>query len=120
MTISIIAILETAVAAAIGAALVALFRKLNRFMAEQREANRRNAESIRSMQRAELLRMFQRCVEDGKPITVEELEHVDSCYQAYHSNGGNGTGTWLYERIRENAFVVTKAERQDSNQGGIS
>lgn len=94
------------------AALVGLWKMLRSFIREQREANRRNTESIRSMQRAELLRMFQRVVEDGHPVTVEELEHLEACYKAYHANGGNGTGTLMYERIREYAVIKTKGGEQ--------
>ena len=96
----------------IGALLLALFRRLTRFEKDQRRANKLNAESIQSMQRAELMRMFERVVEDNKPVTIEEMEHVEACYQAYHESGGNGTGTWLYDRIRENAYVVTRPRKE--------
>ena len=115
MSVSLVAILETVVSAAIGSALLALFRKLNKFMAEQREANRLNSESIRSMQRDAILRMYQSVVEEGKPITVEELDHLKKCYNSYHNNGGNGTGTYMYGKIIERAVMVTKAEGGDSH-----
>lgn len=112
MTPMLISIIGSVLSGITLAGLTALFRILHAFRTEQREANRRNTESIRSMQRAELLRMFQRVVEDGHPVTVEELEHLEACYKAYHANGGNGTGTLMYERIREYAVIKTKGGEQ--------
>lgn len=111
MTSMLITIITGALTTLVGAGVLALFRRLTRFESAQREANALNAESIRSMQRAELMRMFERVVEDGKPVTVEDLEHIESCYKAYHASGGNGTGTMLYNRILEHAYVVTKPRK---------
>jgi len=36
-----------------------------------------------------------------KYATVEEIRNVEYLYQPYHSLGGNGTGTELYERIKK-------------------
>ena len=90
----------------------ALWGYLSKFVKEQREANKRNAMSIRSMQRSELTRYFRMVVEDKKPISMEEMTHVEACYKAYHANGGNGTGTLMYERIKECAHIVTKVDEQ--------
>lgn len=81
---------------------------LARFVKEQRKANKLNEASIRSMQRSEIMRYFRMIVEDGKPVTVEELDHLDKCYNAYHESGGNGTATLMYERIKQHAIIVTK------------
>lgn len=112
MTISVITGVLTTL---IGALLLAMFRRLTRFERDQRAANRLNAESIQSMQRAELMRMFERVVEDGKPVTVEEMEHATACYNAYHASGGNGTGTLLFERIKEHAIIVTKQRKEGTD-----
>ena len=34
-------------------------------------------------------------------ISVSELDNIDGIYNAYHKLGGNGTGTEIYERVRE-------------------
>ena len=39
-------------------------------------------------------------IEKGE-ITVSALENFDGIYNAYHSLGGNGTGTEIYERVKE-------------------
>ena len=34
-------------------------------------------------------------------ITVSELDNINDMYEAYHRLGGNGTGTEIYERVKE-------------------
>ena len=34
-------------------------------------------------------------------ITVSELDNIEAMYEAYHNLGGNGTGTEIYERVKE-------------------
>lgn len=103
-------VIETVVNVVLAAMIGALWSYLAKFVREQREANKRNSESIRSMQRAELTRYFRMVVEEHKPVSVEEMEHLEACYGAYHANGGNGTGTLMYERIKKCAVIVTKVE----------
>lgn len=38
-----------------------------------------------------------RCIAEGA-VTVEELRNIEYLYKAYHTLGGNGTGTELYNR----------------------
>ena len=47
-------------------------------------------------------RIYQLCTDYIKRgnITVDELENLEYLYKSYHSLGGNGTGTALYERCR--------------------
>lgn len=112
MTPMLISIITGVLTAVLGALVVGLCRMMLTFMRSQKETDALMRESIASMQKAELLRMFQRVVEDGKPITVEEMEHVTACYESYHKSGGNGTGTWLYEQVMDNAYVVTKPRKE--------
>jgi len=97
------------------AAIVALWRMMRKFVREQREENKRNAEFRHSQELAEITRMFQRAVEDGKPVTHEELSHLEATYAAYHGDGCNGVGTMMYERIKEHAVLKTRA---DYEKGG--
>ena len=80
---------------------------LVRFAREQREVNRRNALAQRSMQRDVIYRYFHKAVELGQALTPEEYKHVNDCASAYQANGGNGTGTVMWERIREHARIET-------------
>lgn len=48
-------------------------------------------------------RLFQMCkfhIDRGM-ITVDELKNVGQLYESYHSLGGNGTGTNLYNKVCE-------------------
>lgn len=49
--------------------------------------------------RAELERAHREYVVDGH-ITSSELEEVKDIYETYHSLGGNGVGTKIYEEIK--------------------
>lgn len=106
-------IINVLLAAMIGA----LWSYLAKFVKEQREANSRNAESLKSMQRAELTRYFRMVIEERKPVSMEEMQHLEKCYEAYRANGGDGTGALMYERIRKYAVIVTKVD--DSEIGGV-
>lgn len=38
-------------------------------------------------------------------ITVSELKNIEKMYEAYHNLGGNGTGTEVWDRVRELPLV---------------
>ena len=80
---------------------------LAKFVHEQREVNKANAQAQRSMQRDVIYRYFHKAVELRQPLTPEEYKHVNDCANAYRANGGNGTGTVMWERIREHAIIET-------------
>lgn len=103
-----ISVFESVMAGVTVAALLGMWAMLRGFIKEQRKANEANRLSIRSMQRAEITRYFRMVVEECKPISPEEMSHLEACYEAYHESGGNGTGTLMYERICANAKLVTK------------
>lgn len=39
-------------------------------------------------------------IEKGE-ITVSALDNIEGIYRAYHNLGGNGTGTEIWERVKE-------------------
>ena len=80
---------------------------LTKFVKEQRKVNVANAQAQRSMQRDVIYRYFHKAVELRQPLTPEEYKHVNDCANAYQANGGNGTGTVMWERIREHAIIET-------------
>jgi len=110
MAAYILGILASVLSAVVLAILKKVSDSLSGFIAEQKAQNKRNNEFQRSMQRAELNRYFRIVVEQGNPVSPEELSHVTSCYNAYHENGGNGVGTIMYERICEYAKLVTEVK----------
>ena len=54
---------------------------------------------LRTLLRAELLEIHAKYVPLGH-IPVAVMEEADRVYQAYHSLGGNGTGTKIYEELK--------------------
>lgn len=122
MTMEVLSIVLDAI---ITAAVAFIFKRidaLSESIEMQRKeaalADRRNREFEMSMQQSEIIHAFQRHVEDGKPMSFEEMKHLDASYRAYHANGGNDVGTLLYERTKEFAKIVTKVEETDLKVGG--
>ena len=111
-------LLSIALDVLITAVVIPLLKKVVELSNAMREADKRNREFEMSMQWAEIVRAFQRHVEDGKPISLEEMEHLDKCYEAYHASGGNSTGTLLYERIKTHAKIITKVDAEEIKVGG--
>ena len=103
----LIDLISLAVSSVVGVAVTAMYKNMRKFFDEQREVNKANALANRSMQRDVLFRYFRIVVEQGNPITPEEYEHIERCYTAYHRNGGNGTGTLMFEKIKQHAIIDT-------------
>jgi len=61
---------------------------------------------LRTLLRAELLEIHTRHVVHHEPISVSIQDEADRVYHAYHSLGGNGTGTMMHEQImRLDAYI---------------
>jgi hypothetical protein len=86
---------------------------LVRFANEQRAVNQANVLAQRSMQRDVIYRYFHKSVELGQALTPEEFKHVTDCASAYEANGGNGTGSVMYERIKAHAKITTGRMDED-------
>ena len=113
-----VSVFETVIGGVALAAILGMWAMVCKFIKEQRKANAANRMFIRSMQRAEIVRYFRIVVEQGNPITPSEMEHIDSCYASYHDNGGNGTGTIMYEKIKEHVRIITTATMEGGNANG--
>ena len=48
-------------------------------------------------------RLYQSCMYylNKGQIEISELKNIEKLYNAYHELGGNGTGTEVYERVKE-------------------
>ena len=66
---------------------------------------------LRTLLRAELLEIHTRHVVHHEPISVSIQDEADRVYRAYHSLGGNGTGTMMHEQImRLDAYLDEEGE----------
>lgn len=102
----------------ISAVVIPLLKKVIDLSKAMHEADARNKAFEMSMQQSEIIHAFQRHVEDGKPMSLEEMKHLDASYKAYHANGGNDVGTLLYERTKQYARIVTKVDEEPVKIGG--
>lgn len=91
----------------IGIVVTGLAKQFTQFVKEQRKANEANAMANRSMQRDVLFRYFRIIVEQQQAVTPEEFDHLSRCYKAYAANGGNDTGTIMWQKIQENVKLDT-------------
>ena len=58
-------------------------------------------QGLRALMRAQLIELHEKYVAEGRQCSVDIKEQATSIYQAYHSLGGNGTGTHLYNELME-------------------
>lgn len=70
------------------------------------EEHRALMAGMREIMREQLFEMHRMYVVDSQPMPYDEKERADSVYRVYHSLGGNGTGTHVYEELMA-AFVGT-------------
>ena len=109
-------VVEIAITSLLTAMVGAMWAYIVKLARDMRASNKATRAFERSMQRAELNRYFRIVVEQGNAISPEELSHLESCYKAYHENGGNGVGTLMFERICEYARLVTQVKEVTDEQ----
>ena len=91
--------LATALIAWLGASLRAS-RARERAHDEHRDAEHRALmDGMRVLLKDKLYDMHERYVVKGEPMPYEAKEREESIYEAYHSIGGNGTGTHIHEEL---------------------
>jgi hypothetical protein len=67
--------------------------------------------------RARLIDIHVKYVEHDEPCPVNVKEEADEVYEAYHSLGGNGTGTHLHEEIMD-AHIASHAQQHFDHPSG--
>lgn len=95
-----VGVLLAVVSAAMGWAGAMLRRSHAREAEAERRQSARDA-ALLCLLRSYLESMHARYVVDGAPCPVAAKDAARDAYAAYHELGGNGTGTHLYEEIRE-------------------
>jgi len=100
------AIGESVIATALGAALGAVGSlAVHLYRREKKHDEKRDAEhaalmaGMRELMRSQLYDMHTRYVVHGDPMPYDEKERAESVYRTYHSLGGNGTGTHVYNEL---------------------
>lgn len=62
-------------------------------------------QGMRALMRAQLIELHEKYVAEGRQCSAGIKEQATSIYQAYHSLGGNGTGTHLYNELIYNELM---------------
>lgn len=75
-----------------------------RFKAEQAK-NQAIENGLRDILRIQILDSYDRCVQNGRVISVSRKDAIDSAYKSYHALGGNGTITQAHREIMEMTIV---------------
>lgn len=100
--------------AAVGAGFKWILKKLKERQAQEEarkaeeEAHKAEQDALQNTLKEGVLallhdRLYQGCryhIGRGK-ITAAEMKNMEYLYSGYHTLGGNGTGTELYERVKE-------------------
>lgn len=102
-----------------------IIHRLKALQRRQEEHDRRRDEEMAALKagmvctlRADLVDMHRRYVVEGNPCPVSEQERAEEAYRAYHTLEGNGTGTHLYEEIRDLAMVGGRPEWRAAHHAG--
>ena len=75
------------------------YRNLSKMIKTEKQKNQAIENGVRDILRIQILDSYDKCVADGRRITVSRKDAIDSAYQSYHALGGNGTITQAHEEI---------------------
>ena len=84
-----------AIVAGLSAAYASLVK---RFKAEKAK-NQAIENGLRGILRIQILDTYDRCMADGRKISISRKDAIDSAYNSYHALGGNGTITQVHNEL---------------------
>lgn len=77
----------------------AAYKKLSSRVKREVKEQQLLKEGVLALLHDQLYRGCRECIASGS-IDVEGLKNIGYLYTSYHALGGNGTGTELYERVK--------------------
>ena len=81
------------------AILSALYHKLAKQFADEREKRKAADDGLQALLRDRIVQAYNQYYLEKRYCPIYAKENVDSMYNAYHKLGGNGTVTGLKEKI---------------------
>lgn len=92
--------LVSALAAAVVGALTGAVKHL--YSRQKAQAARQEAveEGLQALLHDRIFSIYIEC-RDKRYASVEDMRNLEYLYRPYHNLGGNGTGTELYERVKD-------------------
>lgn len=88
-------VLTSSVSAIVGAIVASIVALIKAQSQGAIDTNKALQQGMRQLLWGELKREYKDAV-DNNGMTVTDRRHLESVYSAYHTLGGNGTGTRLY------------------------
>lgn len=87
------------------AGLSAGYARLSRKFKSERAKNQAIENGLRDILRLQILDTYDKCVQNGRIITVSRKDAIDSAYNSYHALGGNGTITQVHTEIMQMTII---------------
>lgn len=87
------------------AGLSAGYARLSRKFKSERAKNQAIENGLRDILRLQILDTYDKCVQNGRLITVSRKDAIDSAYNSYHALGGNGTITQVHTEIMHMTII---------------
>ena len=87
------------------AGLSAGYARLSRKFKSERAKNQAIENGLRDILRLQILDTYDKCVQNGRLITVSRKDAIDSAYNSYHALGGNGTITQVHTEIMQMTII---------------
>lgn len=87
------------------AGLSAGYARLSRKFKAERAKNQAIENGLRDILRLQILDTYDKCVQNGRIITVSRKDAIDSAYNSYHALGGNGTITQVHTEIMHMTII---------------
>lgn len=84
----------------LGAAYASLKKKYK----EQKKESKAVKDGVVAMLHDRIIQSGMYFINKGE-INITEFHNIEMMYQAYHNLGGNGTGTEIYERVKDLIIV---------------
>lgn len=81
------------------------YKHLAKMIKTEKQKNQAIENGVRDILRIQILDSYDKCVADGRKITVSRKDAIDSAYQSYHALGGNGTITQAHEEIMKMELI---------------
>lgn len=81
------------------------YRNLAKKLKAERDKNKAIEDGLRDILRIQILDNYDRCVANGRKITVSRKDAIDSAYRSYHALGGNGTITQAHDEIMQMELI---------------
>lgn len=87
------------------AGLSAGYARLSKRFKAERDKNQAIENGLRDILRLQILDTYDKCVQNGRLITVSRKDAIDSAYSSYHALGGNGTITQVHNEIMQMTII---------------